>query len=224
MIPQMSLCGTHIDCFGQLDSIIFLFSWHAGNAAYPTPVKIMLFCFGLMFGTVIRLPLMCRRLLSKSSFILSGTIIFIAFGILGTFYHMQSLNLSLANEYPWLPLVCILVIAAYYAGGIEQNMKMYEYALTTRRNRFAIHTLSFIISWLTTAGICYKFNHAIWYIGVGWIYYNLVLVTFFVMAFVLLILPKIEATTATKPQSDEIEGSEGGCSSGACTDVTVDVV
>lgn len=205
--------------------ILFFYFLVAGNTTYPAPVKIMAFCVGLMFGAVIRLPLMCRTL-TKSSFILSGTIIFIAFGILGTFYHMQSLNLSLADEYPWLPIASLLLIGAYYAGGIAQNGQLYGRMLTSNRNRFAVQTLALVMSWLVTAGVCHKFNHAIWYVGIGWIYYNIALVTFFLMVFVLLLMPHVE----TVKQMQEVYSTEPSESfsrhteSDASTDVTMDGV
>lgn len=207
----------------------FFFISVGSTTVYPVTLKIIVFCAGLMLGAVIRLPLLCR-LLSKSSFILSGTIMFIAFGILGTFYHMQSLNLSLAAEYGWLQLVCIGVVAAYYSGGITQNVKLYQRALTSNRNRAAVSALTLALSWAVTAAISHKFNHAIWYIGAGWIYYNMAIVTFFLMVFALLLVPQVVKTAVGMELSEgSTELSVGSnhsatSQSDVSTDVTMDCV
>lgn len=194
-------------------------------------MKIIVFCLGLMFGAIIRLPLMCQTL-SKSSFILSGTIIFISYGVLGTFYHMKSLNLQLANEYAWLPMVCLLILPAYYSGGIAQNTRLYQHVLTSNRNRLAVKTITVTLRWLTIGVIGFKFNHAIWYIGIGWIYYNMALVSLFLMVFVILLLPGIvlhkphgaqELTNSPSMESSD-QSQRSSRSSSDATDTTIEVV
>jgi len=113
--------------------------------------------------------------------------------------------------------------------GLQQNAKLYQQVMTSNRNRFAVRTLGASVSWFITAAIAYKFNHAIWYIGPGWIYYNMAIVTFFLMVFALLLVPQVVKSAeeiVSSSSSDESEGSQRfrGSTSDISTDVTMDCV
>lgn len=119
-------------------------------------------------------------------------IIFLNFGLLGTYYHTTNLGISiLSDNFPHIPIVCFTSIGLMYTSGVTSNVHTYLHALTMQHNRFAVQTTSLTISWLITAILCAELNHVIWYIGIGWLFYNMAIISMFMLCFILLLMPRL---------------------------------
>lgn len=120
-----------------------------------------------------------------------------------------------------------------YTSGVASNVRTYLHALTLQHNRFAVQTTSHTISWLITAILCAELNHVIWYIGIGWLFYNMAIISMFMLCFIILLMPRlIKEVMVIDVVSDGSELSSSGSSEhskisitdSTSTDVTMDNV
>lgn len=151
-------------------------------------------------------PRIFRDRMSKGSFLLCIGLLFLTYVTLGTYYHLQSLASVFVSDYTYTPIVCFAAIGLIYFGGVRQHIDFFNNSLTSRANRFPVQALSHFVSWFIVASISHKFNNAIWYIGVGWIFYNIATVCLFFLAFVAFVMPKVTKSVVTI--EDDTDGSE----------------
>lgn len=151
-------------------------------------------------------PRLLKDRLSKTTLILVTVLLLSVYAILGTFYHLESLAIDFVHDYTYTPAICFALIGLLYFGGIKQHIDFFTNSLTSRANRFPVRTLSHTMTWLIVASISHKLNHAVWYIGVGWIFYNIATVCFFFVLFVAFVLPKV--TKSVLVVDMDIDGSE----------------
>lgn len=137
-------------------------------------------------------PIMYYKLNPKSSLLLSIVILFTAFSLLGTYYHTTNLGFStLSDNYPYFPILCFTTIALVYTSGVVPNIHTYIHVLTVQHNRFAVQTITYATSWLITSILCAELNHVIWYIGIGWLFYNIAIISVFMLCFIILLMPRL---------------------------------
>lgn len=158
-------------------------------------------------------------------------ILFFTFLSVGTFFHLKHLGISSMQDYGFIPAVGLFIIAYIYSSGIVQNVRNYLYALTSSCNRFAVQCLTASLSWLVIFIMCFQLNHTIWYIGIGWLFYNMGIVAVFLLCFVLLLLPSlikdvivIDVEHDGSQLSSGSERSKVSVTESTGTDITVDNV
>lgn len=120
-----------------------------------------------------------------------------------------------------------------YTSGVTSNVRTYLQALTLQHNRFAVQTTTQAISWLITAILCAELNHVIWYIGIGWLFYNMAIISMFMLCFILLLVPRlikevmvidVASDGSELSSSDASERSKISITESTSTDVTMDNV
>ncbi|XP_063704252.1 facilitated trehalose transporter Tret1-like [Culicoides brevitarsis] len=157
----------------------------------PISCQLIAICAAMLLGMHLK-PLLCCHLNAKSQLLFGITIIFLNFGLLGTFYHTTNLGITaLRDNLPYLPVVCFTAIGMTYTCSITSGIQTYLKTLTLPHTRFACRATSHAIAWLITGILCAELSHVIWYIGVGWLFYNMAIISVFMMCFVLLLLPRL---------------------------------
>lgn len=153
-------------------------------------VKILLFCLASVTGCLYG-PKLLNGQQSKRILLLSITLLFFVYITIGTYFHLKSLAVDFISEASYVPAICFTLIGFIYFGIIKEHIEFFSSSLTSRANRFPVRAISHTIMWLIVASISHNLNHAIWYIGVGWIFYNIAIVCLFYVLFVAFVLPHV---------------------------------
>lgn len=143
---------------------------------------------------------------SKACLMFVIALLFIVYAVLGTFYHLQSLGADFIDNYDCTPATCFALIGFLYVAGIRQHVDFFTSSLISKANRFPVRVLAHMLTWSIVASVSYKLNHAIWYIGVGWIFYNIATVCLFFVLFVAFVLPSVSKSVVVV--DNDSDGSE----------------